>query len=371
MNYRVTALTPLLVGNGEQLSPIDYMVYREQVSVLDQNRIFRLLAKGPRLEGYLTQLRRATKLDFASWGGFAQNYASHKIPFEHPSAAQAWEQARIEDLFIPTFNAGPKGPYLTGSSLKGALRTSYVFTHADAKMMEHVAARVEQERPNYRRLADEAEYRTAGSGLLSRMRPIMLSDSSPIARDRFKIYLVRTAKLEDRGGKFGVSYKPSPVFAEMASPGSQFEGQFGGHLEKFADAGVLKAFRWKEPVSLSALADAANQFARQLLQIESLFANRAGLAGLSATIVHLLNELETCKTNPNSCLLPLGWGGGFLAKTAFGNPEAGDYRKVLKAIPFYQKAIQSGLPFPKTRRIVHLGGQPVSLPGWVRLELAP
>ena len=210
MRYRVTALTPLLVGNGEQLSPIDYMVYRDQVSVLDQNRIFRLLSKGPRLEGYLSQLRRATKLDFASWGGFAQNYASYKVPFEHSTAAQAWEQSRVEDLFIPTFNAGAKGPYLTGSSLKGALRTSYIFANAEPKMLEHVAAKAEQDRVNYRRLGDEAEYRTAGMGLMSRMRPIQISDSATVGRDQFKIYLVRTAKLVDQNGKFGVSYKPTP-----------------------------------------------------------------------------------------------------------------------------------------------------------------
>ena len=82
MNYRVTVLTPTLVGDGSKLSPIDYMVWRDQVNVLDQTRIFRLLSKGPRLEGYLTQLRKATKLDFASWGGFAQNYAGRRIPFE-------------------------------------------------------------------------------------------------------------------------------------------------------------------------------------------------------------------------------------------------------------------------------------------------
>ena len=134
-------------------------------------------------------------------------------------------------------------------------------------------------RSKWQRLADEAEYRTVGGGMMSRMRPIMLSDSAPIARDKFKIYHVRTAKLEDRSGKFGLSYKPSPVFAEMASPGSQFEGQFGGHLEKFSDDAVLKAFRWKEPVTMEALATAANRFARQLLETESLFANRAGLAG--------------------------------------------------------------------------------------------
>ena len=82
MRYRLTCLTPLLVGDGRKLSPIDYMVWKDQVNVLDQWRIFRLLAKGPRLDGYLAQLKRSDKLDFASWGGFAQNFAGRRIPFE-------------------------------------------------------------------------------------------------------------------------------------------------------------------------------------------------------------------------------------------------------------------------------------------------
>jgi len=61
MKYTVTALTPLLVGDGHELAPIDYMVWKDQVNVLDQPRIFKLLARGPRLEGYLAQLRKATR----------------------------------------------------------------------------------------------------------------------------------------------------------------------------------------------------------------------------------------------------------------------------------------------------------------------
>ena len=57
MKYRVTCLTPTLVGDGQKLAPIDYMVWKDHVNVLDQRRIFRLLAKGPRLEGYLAQLK--------------------------------------------------------------------------------------------------------------------------------------------------------------------------------------------------------------------------------------------------------------------------------------------------------------------------
>src|ERR1700749_654433 len=129
MRYRVTVLTPTLVGNGDKLAPIDYMVWKDQVNVLDQPRIFRLLSKGPRLEGYLAQLRKATKLDFASWGGFAQNYADRRIPFEDQAISPSWERAQADGLSIPVFAATDAGPSLPGAAIKGALRTAYVFAN--------------------------------------------------------------------------------------------------------------------------------------------------------------------------------------------------------------------------------------------------
>ena len=38
MRYRLKCLTPLLVGDGRKLSPIDYMVWKDHVNVLDQWR---------------------------------------------------------------------------------------------------------------------------------------------------------------------------------------------------------------------------------------------------------------------------------------------------------------------------------------------
>ena len=116
MRYQLTCLTPLLVGDGRKLAPIDYMVWKDHVNVLDQWRIFRLLAKGPRLEGYLAQLKKADKLDFASWGGFAQNFAGRRIPFENAAYSAYWNRAVGESLHIPTFAAGTSGPYLPGTA---------------------------------------------------------------------------------------------------------------------------------------------------------------------------------------------------------------------------------------------------------------
>src|SRR6266699_877874 len=90
--YRLTCLTPTLAGDGQKLSPIDYMVWRDHVNVLDQ-------------------LSKAEKLDFASWGGFAQNFAGRRIPFEHASSVPVWERAPAQNLFIPTFATNASGPY--------------------------------------------------------------------------------------------------------------------------------------------------------------------------------------------------------------------------------------------------------------------
>jgi hypothetical protein len=38
-------------------------------------------------------------------------------------------------------------------------------------------------------------------------------------------------------------------------------------------------------------------------------------------------------------------------------------------VGFYAKAIQSGLPFPKTRKIVFLGNQAATIAGFVHLEI--
>ena len=235
MRYRLTCLTPLLVGDGRRLSPIDYMVWKDHVNVLDQWRIFRLLAKGPRLEGYLAQLKKADKLDFASWGGFAQNFAGRRIPFENAAYSTYWNRAAGDSLHIPTFASGASGPYLPGTAVKGALRTGMVFANWRDGMLQDVLGRVKGDRLP-RRPAEAVEEQALGAAGTSRMRFVSASDSSVITADKFKIYLLRTSTLVPRGANLALGWKQSPrgavdgvrpeestpSFAEMAVPGTTF-----------------------------------------------------------------------------------------------------------------------------------------------------
>ena len=354
--YKLTCLTPTLIGDGQELAPIDYMVWKDQVNVLDQRRIFKLFAKGPRLDGYLAQIKRSDRLDFASWGGLAQNYAGRRIAFESPSVTKHIEKAAAQDLFIRTFAAGPGGIYVPGTVVKGALRTGAMFGGMNEEGWKRVADQLATAERIPRRLAGPVEDRAVRNQLKS----VMAGDSEPIpVAPSTLVYLLRTATLAGvAGGKYELAWKQfrgsvrdaaasMPAFVEMARPGSVFTGSWKGN-------------------ATSALT-AAREFSRAILTSHLNWARIAGLAKAAEAAQSLLTQLEGL--SGNQCLLPLGWGSGFLGKAAIADASPENIRQVLRKLPFYARAIQTGMPFPKTRRIVFLGDQPATLPGWTLLEI--
>ena len=380
MRYRLTCLTPLLVGDGRKLSPIDYMVWKDHVNVLDQWRIFRLLAKGPRLEGYLSQLKKADKLDFASWGGFAQNFAGRRVPFENAAYSAYWNRAAGESLHIPTFSSGASGQYLPGAAIKGALRTGMVFAHWRDGMLQDVLGRVKGDRVP-RRPAESVEEQALGGAGVNRMRFVSAGDSDTVTTDQFKIYLLRTSTLVPRGTNLTLGWKQSPrgavdgarpeestpSFAEMAVPGTSFTGDWN---EKafFLQPEVRRAVRWPEGMNRKRVFEAVNVYAAGLLALQRQYASWAGLGLLDKNLEELEQKLAAAREK-GSCLLALGWGGGLTAKSAWLDTTNADYRQILQQYTIYNRALASNLPFPKTRRIVFLNNRPATLPGWAELDI--
>lgn len=371
MKYRVTCLTPTLAGDGHKLSPIDYMVWKDQVSVLDQNRIFKLLAKGARLEGYLTQLKKASKLDFASWGGFAQNYADRRIPFESAADSGFWARAPTESLSIPTFASNTEGPYLPGTAIKGALRTGMLFANAAEGTLKEVAERFGGERPP-RRPAESVEENLLGGGGAARTRFLSAADSGAVATSNFKVYLVRVATLQSRvPGAYTLAWKQAgrgsvkraedstPAFAEMASPGTFFDGDWREN-RFFDQPEIRRALHWAHPVTRERIFSEANRYASKQLELHKEYAAWTGLGVLAGQIEELERRVAGAQEQ-GRCVMSIGWGAGFLGKSAWLDTNDPDYRRILR--------LQSGLPFPKTRRIVFLNNQPATLPGWVELAV--
>ena len=307
MRYRVTCLTPVLVGDGRKLAPIDYMVWKDHVNVLDQWRIFRLLAKGPRLEGYLAQLKKADKLDFASWGGFAQNFAGRRIPFENAAYSAYWNRAAGESLHIPTFASGASGPYLPAAALKGALRTGMLFANWRDGMLQEVLQRVKGERVP-RRPAEIVEDHALGAAGVSRMRFVSAGDSATVPVGQFKVYLLRTSTLQPRGAQYGLGWKQSPrgavdgarpdestpAFAEMAPPGAGFEGDWS-EKNFFLEPEVRRQVRWPESLNRAKVFESANIYAASLLALQRQYAAMAGLGLLDKSLEELEQRLAQAR----------------------------------------------------------------------------
>jgi CRISPR-associated protein Csm5 len=203
-----------------------------------------------------------------------------------------------------------------------------------------------------------------------------------VAASIFKIYLVRTSTLQPRGPQFALGWKQSPrgavdggrpeestpAFAEMATPGSTFEGVWN---EKtfFLEPEVRRMVRWPEAYNREKVFEAANVYAAGLLALQRHYAGLAGLKLLDKNLEQLEQRVAQAKEK-GACLLALGWGGGLLAKSSWLDTTNAEYRQILQQFALYNRALATNLPFPKTRRIVFLDNQPATLPGWVELTVA-
>jgi CRISPR-associated protein Csm5 len=62
-------------------------------------------------------------------------------------------------------------------------------------------------------------------------------------------------------------------------------------------------------------------------------------------------------------------GSGLLAKAGWPETDYEAYLRAMQEVLLHNRALLTGLPFPKTRRIVSLNNQPATLPGWAVLEV--
>jgi CRISPR-associated protein Csm5 len=382
-SYRLTVLTPLLIGDGQRLAPIDYMVWKDQVNVLDQKKIFRLLAKSPRLDSYLSQIRRADKLDFNSWGGYAQNYALRRIPLESPALGKVFDRTLPEYLFLPTFATAPSGGiYVPATALKGTLRTALLAQRTSSAHWQQLCEKLESADRVPRGPCEILESAALGSRGQSRTRGFLLGDSQPRhAGGLTRIYLTRTATLVDRGGRLELGWKTeprgtldgkragdaTPLLAEMAIPGSVFEGPVS-EAPFFRMTETLRALNWKEAPGAIRFAEAANAWAARCLAAQKKWAERAALSAVVRSLDTLEARRKDLEASRTGCLVCLGWGTGYLAKAADPDPSEEAPSRALRMIPVTASAIRTGLPFPKTRRIVFSADQPATLPGWAAVQ---
>ena len=382
MRYRLTCLTPLLVGDGRKLSPIDYMVWKDHVNVLDQWRIFRLLAKGPRLDGYLTQLKNADKLDFASWGGFAQNFAGRRIPFENAAYSAYWNRAigrqpahpHLRHRRLRTVSArhrhqgraahrhglrqlarrhaaGRRGPRARASACRAVRRRAWKSRRWARRHEPHALRRARAiPRPSPRRSSRStccAPPRCSRAAAASR---------SAGSRARAAPWMARARTTARRS---------SPRWPFPAPPSKAIGRRRRSSCSRRSAARV----RWPESFDRAKIFEAANVYAAGLLAAAApvRLLDRPGSAGQeprrtgAAAGRTPARRARACSRSAGAADCP--------PRAPGSTPPTPTTARFCSSSRIYNRALATNLPFPKTRRIVFLNNKPATLPGWAELSV--
>lgn len=359
-HYRLTVevLTPLHIGSGRELiRDYDFVARGGRTWVINQQALLEasLDADGT-FNNELLRVPAAQLLtpeDYHPGSPFF-HYIMPGEPANRPLSEQ------IKDVW--------GNPYLPGSSIKGALRTMLLWSLYTVGKL----------RPNLGRLGDRDKY--AAQALEREMlapgarepreapnkdllKAVHVSDSAPVGPNALRVKTARVFPTGQRGG--GVD-----VDVEAIERGTVFEMQLSIDEYGFADSSALEKLGWeKMRAPLNVLPRIGQHHSvRRITQEREYYQQKSALTQAQEFYSWLGNQSPPA----NAWFMQLGWGAGWNSKTL--NElllEQPAFENVIKQYRLDRGRRKQGQPFPASRKLVVVNGQPATPMGWIKCRLEP
>ncbi len=407
---KLKTLTPVHIGNGESLKPLSYIVDGHVLTVLHMSKFFRLLTPLQRdyymqwinqilrdaaqIEEEIAQTKRAGKHNpelfrqksfeegKLSLGWFIEN----KLRQDPAHFAQKCSAYQIDctcrlrrDGFKTHLKDIQKRPYIPGSEIKGALRTSILHDmlqeDQEYKMLQSAYLELKstlnskeldfkEKKKQFKKMAGPQEEKGLERNLLrgkekdakcDLLKFVTIGDTCAKESGCLKIEL--TKALGTR--------RNTKMWLEAIKPDTKFQFQLST-LNNFS-LDVLKLKEKEDWLSEGRILRACFQRAKDLLQEEKKY-----FSG-NSQILGEIDRLER-ENQPSAPLLRLGAGQGFLGTTINLKMLLDDSQLYEETIPCGVKLLKPRVninpeKFPKTRRIaIDAQENPVTLLGWVKIE---
>lgn len=400
MWLEIEVLTPVHVGTGELLSPLEYTVNGQQLRVADLGRLFRkdparaeaigqrLAAASPAALRTMTLDTLLTRQELANEGLWR-----YRLPGSGGTlAALAGARGREHELRLASKT--PDGRvYLPGTAIKGAFRTALIFAWSAAS-------------PEWARQFIERELKAgAANGTVQRvlygarqdpnhdlLRVLAVGDTGGVppseilqlAQER-----VLSAKIkadQSRGGGDD-EYKSFLVFLECLKPREKLAASVR-ILGNLLDARNTQVLGWnarQRALTPQVLCDAANRMSAEICNWELEYFGRVQGKDCSGVIQFYRDLQARLEAAPaNVAYLCLGRGAGWhkltpgiLIARHLSLPEYTDFRKKygLAAIEDERLRRNENLRrfdrrdflFPKSRKVIAEGDRAELPLGWVRV----
>lgn len=361
-NYRLTALTPLHVGDGLKLTDLDMVAAKGRIWRVDMDRL--LSAPEVDAEELADLMETAGRFKMSEYlqqkGVSPESVTCYSLssPFK-PGELPAELITQLKDSFLRA--------YIPGSSIKGAMRTALLWWRLkEDPVLLDKAARILQDGLRQERIRKEwfaAEMVKAVFGPDPNhdlMRAVRISDSTSIPLEKLEVQEVGIMNLVRASGARTSSPATSSfewkmrLFMEAITESTSvnFDLNVDDFLLKRDVAGMLG---FKDADIISDIPKICRAYANEFIDQEIDFASKYSLGEVEA----FYRELLKVAGRTDIFLLHLGWGSGWHGTTV-GRMFPDMIEDLRRKFGLGHKGVEE---FPKTRKIAISGTKQYPL-GW-------
>lgn len=380
--YKLETITPVHIGSGETLNQIDGYYANGRWYRIDLDKVL----SHPNAD--INALTSEMSMRDFRWSDYFSHHNMNAAELSTYSllCAQSPETTDIREAIKSVGNR----PYIPGSSIKGALRTALladlINNDENKQLMDDSSAHLNREidkgapprrRPENpaRKIKELAFGKDPNHDLL---RALQVSDTDPLESDALAIETAWTVTLNQNNQleqkiEGNTEYKN---FVEVIQgvKSLPFTLKIDNLLFRDREKKQLKYSKIQEK-TLREIADVCRHETHLLMQDEKEFFdyyNISEIANLYDKFIPLNDSLTD-----GGFMLQIGWGTGYLANTVTASFTEGedatiDLMKLRERYRLGESRGQRGhydeREFPKTRRILYRGQNPIAPLGWVKIS---
>ena len=364
--------SPLFIGDGDTLTPLSYIREGNKLHIINMERFLLSLSEEER-QDYIQWIEPILERKLASRPSLADFIRERlgKEPtlfirkLDSISYSLSWEQPPAVDNIHTFIKGADASPFIPGTELKGALRTSLIYTLLKEDYYKNLQPRLKSFGQHLRCGEKSKEFGKLGKEVESILRgkkkddpkfdllKFMQLGDAPLPRESLHLY-----NLESIGTR---------RFTRMVAEGIREGTKTQVRLVLVQDELSLKNLGLEK---LSANLSRDRIINSLYLRSKEILSDAAQYFKDHPRMQTHIRELEKAN-EPSSPLLRLGRGQGFLSTTVNLVVKQRDeelYEYVREGFSLMRRQRTTPGKFPKTRRVVSDGeGNPLALPGWVKV----
>ena len=397
--YTVEVLSPAHIGIGEKLREREYFVSSGKLYAIDIKEFLSSISERDDLEHFIKTLSNA------KWDTSKENLYKYIIPCNYNPQEIL---THIKSIYYE--------PYMTGSSIKGAIRTCLlqellgsgerinfskeklkkVFKQLSGQERKKISAQISSDIGG-----DIERYAFGGKNGYSSLRALQISDTGSVPSSLLQISEIRVMSANLKNG---LAWKKFKLYIETIKPSHREERKLEGTIKidnyLLQDIPVMSerlGYTDQKDV-IKNFSHLCRKYSNEKIKKEIKFFHDCDLKEVAIWY----KKLEDLKLEENQFLLQIGWGTGFESKTVTHtfSDEMENIRRYFnlgkrkirihllcdsEVSPSYTKkdtyfcpACRYDqlpreetivIPFPKTRRIIFGDGKPLYPPGWIKISV--